>query len=243
MASVPPQGGRKHPHQEFIQIDTTNILFICGGAFDGLEKTDREAHQLPRLRDSARISPGSTERDVARSMAQVQHARSGPVRHDPGACRPPAGRCTLSRALSAMTLVRILTEPKNAMTQASTRLLMSYDGVDLEYEPAALEAIADKAIEDEDRRARPAQRHGGSHDRDPRTPSLRISRQRRYSSPKSASRTARAPRSSTAKNKHIQNSGKEKNMTDSRITCTRLRCPANAATARTARFPGHDADL
>ena len=72
MASVPPQGGRKHPHQEFIRVDTTNILFICGGAFDGLDKDHRAAHRTASPWASGRTSGPSEERDVGELLSEVQ---------------------------------------------------------------------------------------------------------------------------------------------------------------------------
>ena len=144
IANVPPQGGRKHPHQEFIQEDTTNILFICGGAFDGLDKIIEKRTNKKTMGFGADIT-SSTERDVGEIMAQVQQ-------HDLlqfGIIPELIGRLPVVATLQSLKrddLVRILTEPKNAMTR-QYKALMSYDGVDLEYEPAALEAIADKAIE------------------------------------------------------------------------------------------------
>ena len=144
IANVPPQGGRKHPHQEFIQVDTTNILFICGGAFDGLDKIIEKRTNKKTMGFGADIT-SSTERDVGEIMAQVQQ-------HDLlqfGIIPELIGRLPVVATLQSLKrddLVRILTEPKNAMTR-QYKALMSYDGVDREYEPAALEAIADKAIE------------------------------------------------------------------------------------------------
>ncbi len=144
IANVPPQGGRKHPHQEFIQVDTTNILFICGGAFDGLDKIIEKRTNKKTMGFGADIT-SSTERDVGEIMAQVQQ-------HDLlqfGIIPELIGRLPVVATLQSLKrddLVRILTEPKNAMTR-QYKALMSYDGVDLEYEPAALEAIADRAIE------------------------------------------------------------------------------------------------
>ena len=143
VANVPPQGGRKHPHQEFIKVDTTNILFICGGAFDGLDKiierTDKKSMGF-----GAEIK-SSTERDVGELLAQAQQ-------HDLlkfGIIPELIGRLPVIAPLTSLKredLVRILTEPKNAMTK-QYKALMSYDGVELEYETDALEAVADKAIE------------------------------------------------------------------------------------------------
>ena len=144
IANVPPNGGRKHPQQEFIHVDTTNILFICGGAFDGLDKIIERRTDKKSMGFGAEIK-SSTERDVGKILAQVQQ-------HDLlqfGIIPELIGRLPVIATLDSLNrddLVRILTEPKNAMTR-QYQALMSYDGVELEYEPEALEAIADKAIE------------------------------------------------------------------------------------------------
>ena len=144
VASVPPQGGRKHPQQETIPVDTTNILFICGGAFDGLDKIIERRTDKKSIGFGAEIR-SSGETDVGELLAQAQQ-------HDLlkfGIIPELIGRLPVIAPLNSLKredLVRILTEPKNAMTR-QYEALMSYDGVELEYEPAALEAIADKAIE------------------------------------------------------------------------------------------------
>ncbi len=144
IANVPPQGGRKHPHQEFIQVDTTNILFICGGAFDGLDKIIEKRTNKKTMGFGADIT-SRAERDVGKIMTQVQQ-------HDLlqfGIIPELIGRLPVVATLESLNrddLVRILTEPKNSMTR-QYQALMSYDGVELEYEPEALEAIADKAIQ------------------------------------------------------------------------------------------------
>ena len=144
IANVPPQGGRKHPHQEFIQVDTTNILFICGGAFDGLDKIIEKRTNKKTMGFGADIT-SSAERDVGQIMSLVQQ-------HDLlqfGIIPELIGRLPVVATLESLNredLVRILTEPKNSMTR-QYQALMKYDGVELEYEPDALEAIADKAIE------------------------------------------------------------------------------------------------
>ena len=143
IANVPPNGGRKHPQQEFIHVDTTNILFICGGAFDGLDKIIEKRTDKKSMGFGADIT-SKAERDVGAIMAQVQQ-------HDLlqfGIIPELIGRLPVIATLESLKrddLVRILTEPKNAMTR-QYQTLMSYDGVELEYEPEALEAIADKAI-------------------------------------------------------------------------------------------------
>ena len=144
VANVPPQGGRKHPQQDLIRIDTTNILFICGGAFDGLDKIIERRTDKKSIGFGAEIR-SSGETDVGELLAQAQQ-------HDLlkfGIIPELIGRLPVIAPLNSLKredLVRILTEPKNAMTR-QYEALMSYDGVELEYEPAALEAIADKAIE------------------------------------------------------------------------------------------------
>lgn len=144
IANVPPQGGRKHPHQEFIQVDTTNILFICGGAFDGLDKIIEKRTNKKSMGFGADIG-SNAQRDVGELMAQVQQ-------HDLlqfGIIPELIGRLPVIASLDSLSrddLVRILTEPKNAMTK-QYKALMAMDNVELEFQPEALEAVADKAIE------------------------------------------------------------------------------------------------
>ena len=144
IANVPPQGGRKHPHQEFIHVDTTNILFICGGAFDGLDKIIEKRTDKKTMGFGAEIK-GSAERDVGAIFQQVQQ-------HDLlqfGIIPELIGRLPVIATLDSLSredLVRILTEPKNAMTRQYEALL-ALDGVELVFEPAALEAAADRALE------------------------------------------------------------------------------------------------
>ncbi len=143
IANVPPNGGRKHPQQEFIHVDTTNILFICGGAFDGLDKIIERRTDKKSMGFGAEIV-SKAERDVGQIMAQVQQ-------HDLlqfGIIPELIGRLPVVATLESLKrddLVRILTEPKNAMTR-QYQTLMSYDGVELAFEKEALEAIADKAV-------------------------------------------------------------------------------------------------
>ncbi len=144
VANVPPQGGRKHPHQEFIQVNTKNILFICGGAFDGLEKIIERGVEEKSIGFDAPIV-SKKDQDVGRLFRQVQP-------HDLlkfGIIPELVGRLPVITALQALDraqLVRILTEPKNALVKQYKKL-MEYDNVELTFTPEALEAAADKAVE------------------------------------------------------------------------------------------------
>ncbi len=143
-ANVPPQGGRKHPQQEFIQIDTTNILFICGGAFDGLDKIIERRVDRSSLGFGAELK-SRKEQDVGELFRQVQP-------HDLlkfGIIPELVGRLPVVTTLGSLKkeeLVRILTEPKNALCR-QYRKLLELDNVTLEFENAALDAIAQKAID------------------------------------------------------------------------------------------------
>ena len=144
IANVPPQGGRKHPQQEFIQIDTSKILFICGGAFDGLDKIIERRVDRSSLGFGSELNSRKT-RDVGALFQQVQP-------HDLlkfGIIPELVGRLpviTSLRDLSTDDLVRILTEPKNALCRQYKKIF-SYDRVDLEFTPEALQAIAKLAVE------------------------------------------------------------------------------------------------
>ncbi len=144
VAAVPPQGGRKHPHQEFIHIDTSNILFICGGAFDGLEKIIENRLDRKSLGFGAEVS-SRKEKDVGEVLSHVQS-------HDLlkfGIIPELIGRLPVVTTLDSLKredLVRILTEPKNALVK-QYQTLLGYDDVTLEFDPKALEAVADKAID------------------------------------------------------------------------------------------------
>ncbi len=143
VANVPPQGGRKHPQQEFIQIDTTNILFICGGAFDGLEKVIEKRIGKKGIGFGAEVQ-SKAEKDSAVLLRQAEH-------HDIvkfGIIPELVGRLPVLVTLDALdkqALLRILTEPKNALTRQYAKLF-EYDGVELEFTPDALDAIAEKTL-------------------------------------------------------------------------------------------------
>ncbi|MBA9004252.1 MULTISPECIES: ATP-dependent Clp protease ATP-binding subunit ClpX [Thermomonospora] len=142
-ASVPPQGGRKHPHQEFIQIDTTNVLFICGGAFAGLEKIveariGKQGMGFGAVIRSKDEDPGA---DILAEIMPEDLLKFGMIPEFVG--RLPV--ITNVHNLDRDALISILTEPKNALVKQYRRLF-ELDGVDLEFTPDALEAIADQAI-------------------------------------------------------------------------------------------------
>ena len=143
VANVPPQGGRKHPQQEMIQVDTTNILFICGGAFDGLDKIIEHRLDQKSIGFGANVQ-GKKDKDVNKILHEVQP-------HDIlkfGIIPELVGRMPVITALQGLTredLVRILTEPKNALVKQYQKLL-SYDGVELHFDQDALEAVADTAL-------------------------------------------------------------------------------------------------
>ena len=143
VASVPPQGGRKHPHQEFIQIDTTNILFICGGAFDGIDKI------IEKREGSASMGFGSSvkskeKKNVGEVLADIRPEDLLKF----GLIPEFVGRLPIIVTLDSLdeeALVRILTEPRNALVRQYKKLV-ELDGVELDFDDAALKAIAAKAI-------------------------------------------------------------------------------------------------
>jgi ATP-dependent Clp protease ATP-binding subunit ClpX len=144
MASVPPQGGRKHPNQDFLQIDTTNILFICGGAFAGLEKVIENRTEASGIGFGAAVKSKQQRSltEVFREVEPEDLIKFGLIPELVG--RMPVV-ATLAE-LSEDALVQILTEPKNALAKQYAKLL-SMEGVDLEIRPNALKAIARKALE------------------------------------------------------------------------------------------------
>ena len=143
IASIPPQGGRKHPQQEMIRMDTTNILFIVGGAFDGIEEIVKNRLGKKTIGFGAEQESGKVDDDNwNRFLTTGDLVKFGLIPEFIG--RIPI-ITTLDR-LDSADLVRILTEPKNALIKQYQKLL-SLDGVDLEFEPAAVKQIADLAIE------------------------------------------------------------------------------------------------
>lgn len=144
VASVPPQGGRKHPQQELIQIDTTNILFICGGAFDGLEKIIETRIGKKSMGFNAEIADKSNLKigDMFKQVLPQDFVKFGLIPE-------LVGRVPISVGLDLLdedALVRILTEPKNAITKQYKKLF-ELDGVDLEFEPEAIKEIAHLSCE------------------------------------------------------------------------------------------------
>ena len=143
VASVPPQGGRKHPHQELLQIDTTNILFICGGAFEGLDKIIET-----RLDTKAIGFGGSITEKKERNVGEVLKQALPQYFVKFGMIPEIMGRVPVVVSLDELdkeTLVRILKEPKNAIIKQYQKMF-ELDGVDLEFEDAAIEAVADKSL-------------------------------------------------------------------------------------------------
>ena len=144
VANVPPQGGRKHPQQEFIQVDTSNILFICGGAFDGIEKIIEKRMGGSALGFNADVKSKS---DLKKSDLLSQVVNQDLVKF--GIIPELVGRLPVLTSLDELdktALVRILTEPKNAITK-QYKALFELDGVELDFDMGALEAIADKTLE------------------------------------------------------------------------------------------------
>ena len=144
VANVPPQGGKKHPNQEFITIDTTNILFICGGAFEGIDKIIENRLDKKSIGFGAEIK-GKKEKDIGQILEGIQS-------HDLlkyGLIPELVGRIPIITPLKQLTrddMVRILSEPKNSLVRQYTTLL-GYDNVNLEFTEDALGAVADRAIE------------------------------------------------------------------------------------------------
>ena len=143
MASVPPQGGRKHPNQDFLQVDTTNILFICGGAFDGLEKVIQQRTAKTGIGFNATV-PGKDDRGVSDLLVEVEPEDLIKF----GLIPELIGRLPVVATLAQLdetALIQILTEPKNALIK-QYQALLTMEGAELEVRSAALSAIAKKAI-------------------------------------------------------------------------------------------------
>ena len=145
VASVPPQGGRKHPNQDFVQVDTTNILFVCGGAFDGLEKVIRNRSEKGGMGFGAEVKSKDDKKaigEVLRSVEPEDLIKFGLIPELIGRLPVVA---TLEE-LSPEALVQILIEPKNALVKQYQKLF-SMEGVELEIRPAAMTAIAKRALD------------------------------------------------------------------------------------------------
>jgi ATP-dependent Clp protease ATP-binding subunit ClpX len=144
VASVPPQGGRKHPNQDFVQVDTTNILFICGGAFEGIDKVIRNRTEKTGIGFGAEVT-GKEEKAITTLLKAVEPEDL--IKY--GLIPELIGRLPVVATLEELNdaaLVRILTEPKNALTKQYQKLFQM-EGVDLEFRPEALKAIAKRALE------------------------------------------------------------------------------------------------
>jgi len=145
VAAVPPQGGRKHPNQEFVQLDTTNILFICGGAFDGLDKIIRQRSEKGGMGFAAEVKSKEDTRAIGEIFSEVEPEdliKFGLIPEFVG--RLPA--IATLESLDENALMSILVEPKNALTKQFAKLF-SMEGVELEFRPNALKLIAKKALE------------------------------------------------------------------------------------------------
>jgi ATP-dependent Clp protease ATP-binding subunit ClpX len=145
VASVPPQGGRKHPQQEFLQVDTTNMLFICGGAFAGLEKVIQERSERSSIGFSATVKSQDDSKntgDIIRDVETEDLVKFGLIPEFVGRLPVVA---TLTE-LDEQALVQILTEPKNALTKQYQKLF-DMEGVELDFREDALRAVARKAME------------------------------------------------------------------------------------------------
>ncbi|MBF4988456.1 ATP-dependent Clp protease ATP-binding subunit ClpX [Methylophilus sp. 14] len=145
IASVPPQGGRKHPNQEFVQLDTTNILFICGGAFDGLEKVIRHRSEKGGIGFGAEVKSKEDVRAVGEVLREVEPEDLIKF----GLIPEFIGRLPVVATLESLdeaALMTILVEPKNALTKQYMKLF-KMEGVELEFEDSALRLIAKKALE------------------------------------------------------------------------------------------------
>ena len=145
MASVPPQGGRKHPQQEFLQVDTANILFICGGAFAGLDKVIRDRSQKSGIGFSAEVRSQDNEDNLGETLSGVEPEDL--VKY--GLIPEFVGRLPMIATLDELdldALVRIIKEPKNSLTKQYSKLF-DMEGVEIQFREDALRAVARKAKE------------------------------------------------------------------------------------------------
>jgi len=143
-ASIPPQGGRKHPNTEFLQVDTTNILFICGGAFDGLEKVIRNRSEKAGIGFSAKLTKREDDQDIGKVLHDVEPEDLIKF----GLIPEFVGRLPVVATLEGLdeaALIQILTEPKNALTKQYQKLF-AMEGAELEFRDGVLNAIAKKAL-------------------------------------------------------------------------------------------------
>ena len=145
IASVPPQGGRKHPNQEFVQVDTTNILFVCGGAFDGLDKIIRARSERSGIGFGAEVSSRDNRKDITKVLRDVQPEDL--IKY--GLIPEFVGRLPVVATLEELdevALIQILTQPKNALLKQFQKMF-GMEGVELEVREAALKAVARRALE------------------------------------------------------------------------------------------------
>jgi ATP-dependent Clp protease ATP-binding subunit ClpX len=145
IASVPPQGGRKHPNQEFVQVDTVNILFICGGAFDGLDKVIRARSEKGGIGFGADVKSRDNRKDITKVLRDVQPEDL--IKY--GLIPEFVGRLPVVATLEELdevALIQILTEPKNALLKQYQKMF-AMEGVELEVRDTALKAVAHKALE------------------------------------------------------------------------------------------------
>lgn len=145
IASVPPQGGRKHPNQEFVQVDTTNILFVCGGAFDGLDKVIRARSEKGGIGFGADVTSRDNRKDMTKVLRDVQPEDL--IKY--GLIPEFVGRLPVVATLEELdeaVLIQILTEPKNALLKQYQKMF-AMEGVELEVRDAALKAVAHKALD------------------------------------------------------------------------------------------------
>jgi ATP-dependent Clp protease ATP-binding subunit ClpX len=145
IASVPPQGGRKHPNQEFVQVDTTNILFVCGGAFDGLDKIIRARSEKAGIGFGAEVRSKDNRKDIGKALRDVQPEDL--IKY--GLIPEFVGRLPVVATLEELdeaALIQILTQPKNALLKQYQKMF-SMEGVELEVREGGLRAVARKALE------------------------------------------------------------------------------------------------